>query len=154
MASVKPIPDEYPRVIPYLSVDGAAAAIDFYSRVFGATERVRMPGPDGKIGHAELQIGDSMVMLADAAPDMGNPTPAALGGTTVTVMVYVEDVDAVFDQAIKAGASAEREVEDQFYGDRAGLFVDPFGHKWFVATHVEDVDPEEMRKRAAQAMGN
>jgi PhnB protein len=153
MATVKPIPDGYPRVIPYLTVDGATAAIEFYRQVFGATERVRMPGPEGKIGHAELEIGDSVVMLADAFPNMGAPTPKALGGTPVTVMVYVENVDDTFDQAIKAGATEERKVENQFYGDRAGQFVDPFGHKWFVATHVEDVPPEEMQKRAAAAMG-
>jgi PhnB protein len=153
MATVKPIPDGYPRVIPYLSVDGATAAIEFYSNVFGATERMRMPGPEGKIGHAELEIGDSVVMLADAFPDMGAPTPKALGGTPVTVMVYVEDVDDVFDRAIKAGATEERKVENQFYGDRVGQFMDPFGHKWFVATHVEDVPADEMQKRAAAAMG-
>jgi PhnB protein len=153
MAKVKPIPDGYPRVIPYLSVDGADAAIDFYTKVFGAKERVRMPGPGGKIGHAELEIGDSVVMLADSFPDMGAPTPKQLGGTPVTVMVYVEDVDATFERALAAGATAERKVEDQFYGDRAGQFADPFGHKWFVATHVEDVPPDEMAKRAAAAMG-
>ncbi|HEX9529611.1 MAG TPA: VOC family protein [Acidimicrobiales bacterium] len=153
MATVKPIPDGYPRVIPYLTVEGAAAAIDFYKEVFGATERMRMPGPDGKLGHAELQIGDSVLMLADAYPEMGNPPPKALGGTPVTVMVYVEDVDATFERALKAGATEERKVEDQFYGDRAGQLVDPFGHKWFVATHVEDVPPEEMAKRATAAMG-
>jgi PhnB protein len=153
MASVKPIPDDYPRVIPYLTVEGASAAIEFYTSVLGATERVRMPGPDGKVGHAELQIGDSVLMLADAFPDMGAPSPQSLGGTPVTVMVYVEDVDDVFDRAIQAGATEERKVENQFYGDRAGQFADPFGHKWFVATHVEDVPPEEMAKRAAAAMG-
>jgi PhnB protein len=153
MAKVKPIPDGYPRVIPYLSVDGASAAIDFYTKVLGAKERMRMSAPGGKIGHAELEIGDSVVMLSDAFPEMGGQTPKGLGGTPVTVMVYVEDVDAVFDQAIKAGATEERKVENQFYGDRAGQFVDPFGHKWFVATHVEDVPPEEMEKRAAAAMG-
>ena len=152
MADVKPIPDDYPRVIPYLSVDGAGAAIDFYTAVFDATERMRMPGPDGKIGHAELEFGDSVVMLADAFPDMGGQTPKGLGGTPVTVMVYVENVDAVFAWAVAAGATVEREVGDQFYGDRAGQFVDPFGHKWFVATHVEDVSPEELEQRAA-AMG-
>ncbi len=153
MSPVKPIPDEYPQVIPYLSVDGASAAIDFYTTVFGAKERVRMPGPEGKIGHAELEIGDSLLMLADTFPDMGGQTPQSLGGTPVTVMVYVEDVDTVFDRAIKAGATEDRKVENQFYGDRAGQFVDPFGHKWFVATHIEDVPPEEMAKRAAAAMG-
>lgn len=153
MATVKPIPDGYPQLIPYLLVDGASAAIDFYTKVFGAKERLRMPGPEGKIGHAELEIGDSLLMLADAVPNMGGQTPQSLGGTTATMMVYVEDVDAVFDRAIKAGATEERTVEDQFYGDRAGEFVDPFGHKWFVATHVEDVPPDEMAKRAAAAIG-
>jgi PhnB protein len=150
---VKPIPDGYPQVIPYLSVDGAAAAIDFYTTVFGATERMRMPEPGGKIGHAELEIGDSVIMLADVFPEMGGQTPASLGGSAVTVMVYVQDVDTVFERAINAGATTECKVEDQFYGDRAGRFVDPFGHKWFVATHVEDVDPQELAKRAAAAMG-
>ena len=153
MAEVKPIPDDYPRVIPYLAVDGAEAAIDFYIKVLGATERVRMPGPGGKIGHAELNIGESVIMLAEAFPDMGNVAPPALGGTPVTVMVYVEDVDAVYGRAVAAGATADRPVENQFYGDRAGQFTDPFGHKWFVATHVEDVPPDEMAKRAAEAMG-
>jgi PhnB protein len=153
MAKVKPIPDDYPRVIPYLTVDGAAAAIDFYTNVFDAKERVLMPSPDGKVGHAELEIGDAVVMLADTSPDTGNPTPKALGGTPVTVMVYVEDVDATFKRALKAGAKQDRPVENQFYGDRAGQFTDPFGHKWFVATHVEDVPPDEMAKRAAAAMG-
>jgi len=153
MAKVKPIPDDYPRVIPYLTVDGAAAAIDFYTNVFDAKERMRMPAPDGKIGHAELEIGDSVVMLADAFPDMGGPTPKALGGTPVTVMIYVEDVDSTFARALAAGARQEHPVENQFYGDRSGQFTDPFGHKWFVATHVEDVPPDEMAKRAAKAMG-
>ena len=152
MTNVNPIPEGYPQVMPYLTVDGASAAIDFYTTVFGAKERLRMPAPEGKVGHAELEIGDSVVMLADAFADMGNQTPAALGGTPVTVMVYVADVDAVFDRALKAGATEERKVENQFYGDRAGQFVDPCGHKWFVATHVEDVTPEEVAKRAA-AMG-
>jgi PhnB protein len=150
--AVKPIPEGYPQVIPYLTVEGAGAAIDFYLSVFGARERVRMPGPDGKVGHAELELGDSVIMLADASPDMGNRTPQSLGGTPVTMMVYVDDVDAVFERAIKAGATEDRKVEDQFYGDRAGQIVDPFGHKWFIATHVEDVPPEEMAKRAAAAM--
>jgi PhnB protein len=153
MAKVKPIPDGYPQVIPYLSIEGASAAIDFYATVLGAKERMRMTAPDGKIGHAELEIGDSVIMLADVFPDMGGQAPKQLGGTPVSVMVYVTDVDAVFDRAIKEGATAERKVEDQFYGDRAGQFVDPFGHKWFVATHIEDVPPDEMAKRAAAAMG-
>ena len=153
MAKVKPIPDGYPQITPYLIVDGAGAAIEFYGKVLGTTERMRMPGPDGKVGHAELQLGDSVIMLADEFPDMGSPSPKSVGGTPVTIMVYVEDVDSVFDRAISAGATSLRPVENQFYGDRAGSFEDPFGHKWFVATHVEDVSPEEMDRRAAEAMG-
>lgn len=153
MAKVKPIPEGYPRVTPYLHVDGANAAIEFYAKVFGATERMRMPAPGGKIGHAELQIGDSVIMLADEFPDMNVRGPKAIGGTPVTVMVYVEDVDQAFDRAIKGGAKEIRPVMDQFYGDRSGEFEDPFGHRWNVATHVEDVPPDEMAKRAATAMG-
>jgi len=153
MADVKAIPDGYPQVIPYLSVDGAGAAIEFYSTVFGATERVRMPMPDGRVGHAELQIGDSVVMLADESPEMDVRGPKSVGGTPVTLSVYVEDVDAVFDKAIGAGASVLRPVDNQFYGDRSGQFEDPFGHRWSVATHVEDVTPEEMTRRAAEAAG-
>ena len=152
MAKVDPIPEEYPRVIPYLCVDGAAAAIDFYRDIFGATERVRMDGPDGKVGHAEIQIGDSVVMLSDPFPGASSPTPKQLGGTPVFLMIYVEDVDDVFARAIKAGAKEISAVEDQFYGDRTGQFEDPFGHHWNVASHVEDVPPEEMEKRAAAAM--
>jgi len=154
MAKVKPIPDGYPRVTPYLHVDGANAAIEFYSKVFGATERMRMPAPGGKIGHAELQIGNSVIMLADEFPDMNVRGPKAIGGTPVTVMVYVEDVDQAFDRAIKGGAKEIRPVMDQFYGDRSGEFEDPFGHRWNVATHVEDVPPDEMAKRAATVMGS
>lgn len=153
MTAVKAIPDGYPQVIPYLSIAGAAAAIDFYSKVFGATEKLRMQAPGGRIGHAELQFGNSMVMLADVSPDIGGQAPGELGGTPVTIMVYVQDVDAVFERAVAAGGVTERPVEDQFYGDRAGQFRDPFGHKWFVATHVEDVGPDEMAERAAKAMG-
>jgi PhnB protein len=153
MAQVKPIPDGYPRVTPYLHVDGANAAIEFYSKVFGATERMRMPAPGGKIGHAELQIGNSVIMLADEFPDMNVRGPKAFGGTPVTVMVYVEDVDQAFDRAIKGGAKEIRPVMDQFYGDRSGEFEDPFGHRWNVATHVEDVPPDEMAKRAATVIG-
>ena len=153
MSAVQPIPAGYPQVIPYLSVEGAASAIEFYKSVFGATEIVRMLAPDGKVGHAEIKIGESVIMLADPFPEMGNKTPAALGGTPVTVMVYVEAVDAVVDRAVKAGATLERKVEDQFYGDRAGQFLDPFGQKWFVASHIEDVSPDEMERRAAKAMG-
>jgi PhnB protein len=151
MAKVNPIPDGYPRVSPYLIIDGASAAIDFYSKVFGATERVRMPDPDGRIGHAELQLGDSVIMLADEYPEMGIRGPKAVGGTPVTISVYVEDVDGVFDRAVELGAKALRQVEDQFYGDRSGQFEDPFGHRWSVASHIEDVPPDEMAKRAAEA---
>lgn len=152
MAGAKPIPDGYPRVTPYLCVDGAAAAIDFYTKVLGAAEKVRMAAPGGKIGHAELALGDSIVMLADEHPDVGFLGPKSVGGTPVTISVYVENVDEVFERAVAEGASAERPTEDQFYGDRTGQFQDPFGHRWHVATHVEDVPPEEMEKRAAAAM--
>jgi PhnB protein len=148
----KPIPDGYPRVMPHLIVDGASAAIDFYRSVFAATERMRMPAPEDKIGHAELQIGDSVIMLADEFPDMDARGPKAVGGTAVTLYVYVEDVDGVFARAVEAGAKALRPVEDRFYGDRSGQFEDPFGHRWDVATHVEDVPAEEMAERAAAAM--
>lgn len=153
MADVKPVPDGYPRVVPYLCVGGAAAAIAFYASVFGATERMRMPAPDGKVGHAELQIGDSVVMLSDEFPEMGLRSPRTLGGTPVTLSVYVEDVDDVVRRAIEAGAQVVRAVENQFYGDRSGQFEDPFGHRWSVATHIEDVTAEEMNRRAAAAMG-
>ena len=149
---VKPIPDGYPRVTPYLMVDGASAAIDFYTSVLGAKERGRMPAPNDKIGHAELEIGDSLIMLADEFPDMDVRGPRAIGGTPVTLHVYVEDADSVFDRAVQAGAKPLRPVEDQFYGDRAGQFEDPFGHRWNVATHVEDIPPDEMMKRAEAAM--
>jgi PhnB protein len=149
---VKAIPDDYPRVTPYLIVDDAGAAIDFYSSVLGATERMRMAGPDGKVGHAELDIGDSVIMLADEHLDMDVRGPQTVGGTPVTLHVYVEDADSVFERAIQAGAKALQPVEDKFYGDRAGQFEDPFGHRWNVSTHVEDVPPEVMSKRAAAAV--
>jgi len=152
MPAVNPIPEGYPRVTPYLCVDGAAAAIDFYTSVLGAKERMRMPGPDGKVGHAELSFGDAVVMLADEYPDMDVRSPMSIGGSPVTIHLYVEDVDRVFQQALAAGATESRPVEDQFYGDRSGQFVDPFGHKWNVASHVEDVPPEEMTKRMNEAM--
>jgi len=148
----KPIPDNYPRLTPYLIVDGAGAAIDFYCSVLGATERMRMPAPDGRVGHAELQLGDSMIMLADENAQMDSRGPRAIGGTPVSLHVYVEDSDAVFERAVQAGARALRAVEDRFYGDRSGQFEDPFGHRWDVSTHVEDVPPEEMSKRAAAEM--
>ena len=149
--SVNPIPSGYPRVTPYLSVNGGAAAIEFYSQVFGAAERMRMPGPGDTIGHAELQLGDSVIMLADEAVDIGFRSPKTLGGSPVIISVYVDDVDAVVERAVQAGATLLRPVEDQFYGDRSGQFEDPFGHRWSVASHVEDVSPEEMEQRAAQA---
>lgn len=148
----QPIPDGYPRVTPYLVIDGASAAIDFYTSVLGAAERMRMDGPDGKIGHAEVEIGNSIVMLADEAPEMNAHAPKSVGGTPVTLHVYVEDVDRVFERAIEAGAKALEPVKDKFYGDRSGQFEDPFGHRWSVATHVEDVPPDEMEKRMAEVM--
>jgi len=148
----KPIPEGYPRLTPYLIVDGASAAIDFYGSVLGASERMRMPMPNGRIGHAELELGDSLLMLADENPDMDIRGPASLGGTPVSMHLYVEDADAVFARALEAGAKALRPVEDRFYGDRSGQFEDPFGHRWDVSTHVEDVPPEEMSKRAEAAM--
>jgi PhnB protein len=150
--AVKPIPDGYPKLSPYLIVDGASDAIDFYAKVLDSTERMRMPEPSGKIGHAEIQLGDAVVMLADEHPEMGYRSPKAIGGSPVTIGVYVDDVDATFDKAIKAGAKELRKPEDQFYGDRSGQFEDPFGHRWNVSTHIEDVSPEEMGKRAAKMM--
>jgi PhnB protein len=151
MADVNPTPEGYHQITPYLCVDDAGAAIDFYRAVFGATERMRMPDADGRIGHAELEIGDSVLMLADEYPDIGFHPPKHFGGTAVTIHTYVEDVDAVFDRAVNAGGKPLRPVENQFYGDRLGEFEDPFGHRWSVATHVEDVPPDEMARRAAQA---
>jgi PhnB protein len=148
----KPIPDDYPRVTPYLIVDDGGAAIDFYCSVLGASERMRMGAPGGKVGHAELSIGDSMIMLADEAPEMGARSPRTVGGTPVSLHVYVENVDDVFDRAVQAGARSLRPVEDRFYGDRSGQFEDPFGHRWDVSSHVEDVPAEEMAKRAEEAM--
>ena len=153
MANVKPIPEGYPEITPYLAVDGANDAIDFYTTVFGARERMRMQGPGGKVGHAELEIGNSLIMLADEFPDMGNRGPKTIGGTPVTISIYVEDVDDVFDRAVAEGATEIRPVENQFYGDRNGQFEDPFGHRWNVASHVEDVPEDEMARRAAEAMG-
>jgi len=152
MAKVKPIPDGYHNMTPYLIVNGAAKAIEFYTKVFGATEKMRMPSPGVKIGHAELTLGDSMIMLADEHPEMGARAPSAYGGSAVSLMVYVPDVDATVATATAAGAKILRPVENQFYGDRMGTIADPFGHRWHVATHVEDVPPDEMAKRAAAAM--
>lgn len=152
MSDVKPQPDGYPTVSAYLCIDGAADAIEFYKGAFGATERMRMPAPDDKVGHAELQIGDSLVMLSDEYPEMGVRGPKAIGGSPITMAVYVDDVDAVVDKAVSMGSTLLRPVENRFYGDRSGQIEDPFGHKWSVSTHVEDVPPDEMAERAAAEM--
>jgi PhnB protein len=146
---VKPIPDGYHTVTPYLIVNGAARAIEFYKQAFGATETMRLGGPDGRIGHAEIRIGDSPVMLADECPEMGFRGPQSPGGSGVGLALYVEDVDALFQQAIAAGGQTLRPVQDQFYGDRSGTLADPFGHVWTIGTHKEDVSPEEIQRRAA-----
>ena len=146
-AKVKPVPDGYHTVTPYLSIKGASEAIAFYKKVFGAEELVRMPMPDGRVGHAELQIGDSRIMLADDCSEANAKSPSALKGTTFAFAMYVEDADAAFKRAVDAGAKVVRPVADQFYGDRSGVVEDPFGHIWTIATHVEDVSPEEMKKR-------
>jgi PhnB protein len=144
---VNPIPAEYPGVVPYLSVKGAADAIEFYKKAFGATELMRLPGPDGTLGHAEIKIGNALVMLADENPDYGNLSPKTLGGSAVRLHMYVEDVDAFFERAVAAGAKVLIPVADQFYGDRSGRLEDPFGHVWLFSTHIEDVSPEEMQRR-------
>jgi PhnB protein len=149
----KPIPDGYHSVTPYLIIDGAAAAIDFYKQAFGAVELFRMDGPDGRIGHAEIKIGDSPVMLADEHPEMGYRSPTSLGATPVGLMIYVEDCDAVYNQALAAGAKSFRPLADQFYGDRSGTVTDPFGHQWTVATHREDVSTEELDRRMREMTG-
>jgi PhnB protein len=149
--ATKPIPEGYHTVTPYLAVDDAAEAIEYYKKAFGAKERVRMDAPDGKIGHAELEIGDSLVMLSDPFPGFAARTPKELGGTSVSVFMYVEDVDAVVQKAVDAGATISMDVADQFWGDRMGSLMDPFGHSWVIATHVEDVPPEEMEERTKAA---
>ena len=148
-SKVKPIPEGYTAPTPYLIVNGAAAAIDFYKMAFGAKEVMRMPGPDGKIGHADLLVGGGHVMLADESPEMGHRGPRSFGGSPVSLVLYVEDVDGVVKQAVGAGATLTRPVKNEFYGDRTGGLTDPFGHIWYVMTHVEDVSNEEMEKRAA-----
>jgi PhnB protein len=150
-----PIPADYRRVTPSLVVEGAAKALEFYAEVFGATERMRVPGPGGTIAHSEIEIGDSVVMVDDAFPDMGTKAPSAggLDGSPVSLYVYVEDVDAVVDRAVKLGATVKRPPENQFYGDRNSFLVDPFGHGWVVATHVEDVAPDEMMRRMGELYG-
>lgn len=146
--STKPIPENYPRLSPYLVVDGAAKAIDFYKTIFGVTERMRVNAPGARVGHAELQAGDSLIMLADEFPDMGIRGPKSIGGSPVMLHLYVEDVDAVFARAIAAGATETRAVATQFYGDRSGTLIDPWGHHWSLASHVEDVTAEEIQRRA------
>ncbi len=150
-SNVKPIPEGYHSVTPYLIVKGAAKAIEFYKQAFGASERTRMARPDGRIGHADIQIGDSRVMLADEFPEMNILGPESLGNTSAMIHLYVEDADAVAKKALAAGAREIRPVQDQFYGDRSGMFADPFGHKWNISTHKEDLSAEEIGKRAAAA---
>jgi PhnB protein len=147
--AVKPIPDGYEGAIPYLSCRGAARALDFYKQAFGATELSRVAQPDGRVGHAEIKIGRAVIMLADEFPEMNFVGPQALGGSPVGIHVYVEDVDALVRRAVAAGAKLTRPVADQFYGDRSATLEDPFGHRWFFATHIEDVAPEELRRRHA-----
>lgn len=149
---VQAIPNDYRGVTPYLIVRDAARALDFYRDAFGASETLRLPGPNGQIGHAEIRIGDGMVMLADEMPEMGHKGPAALGGTPITLMIYVPDVDTRFAKAVAAGDVIKNPLKDQFYGDRSGTIVDPFGHIWTIATHVEDVAPDELQRRMKAMM--
>jgi PhnB protein len=149
---VKSIPEGYHSITPYLAVGGAAAAIAFYKAAFGATEVMRMAAPGGKVGHAEVEIGGSRIMLADEHPDMNFRGPKAVGGSPVSLHLYVEDVDAVTRQAVAAGAKELRPVKDQFYGDRSGTLEDPFGHVWHIATHKEDLSPDDLKRRADEAM--
>ena len=149
---VKPIPEGYNTVNAYVAVDDASQAIEFYKRAFGAKERSKMEGPPGKIAHAELEIGDSVIMLSDPIPQSPLKTPKEAGGTTASMLIYVEDVDEVVRTAVDAGATITMEPEDQFWGDRLDRITDPFGHVWLIATHVEDVAPDEIAKRAEQAM--
>jgi PhnB protein len=150
--AVQPIPDGYGTVTPYLIVRDAARAIEYYKEAFGAIELHRLADPRGRIGHAEILIGTSRIMLADEFPEMNIRGPQSLGGTSVSFLIYAEDVDAKFDHAITAGAKVLRPVKDQFYGDRSGTLADPFGHSWTIATHIEDVPPEEMKARFEAAM--
>ena len=151
-SQVRPVPEGYHTVTPYLTVNGAARAIDFYQRAFGAKEIMRMNGPDGKIGHAELRIGDSVIMLADEMPNAGTRSPQSLHGTAGGLFLYVEGVDKIFNQAISAGAKVDMPLENMFWGDRYGRLTDPFGHSWSLATHVEDVPPQEMERRMKDEM--
>ena len=144
------IPEGNSAVTPYLIIDGAAEAIDYYAKVFNATEVMRMPGPEGMVMHAEIKIGDSVIMLADENPSMSALSPKSVGGTPVMICVYIEDVDSVVEAAVAAGGTLERAVQDQFYGDRSGAIVDPFGHRWTIATHIEDLTSEEIESRMAK----
>lgn len=149
---VKPVPEGYSSVTPYLIVSGAAQALDYYKMAFDAQEIMRMPSPDGKIMHAEIQIGSARIMLADEVPQMGHKSPQTLGGSGVGLMLYVTDVDDTFQRAVSGGGQVVRPVINQFYGDRSGTITDPFGHQWTIATHVEDVAEDEMTRRAEEAM--
>jgi PhnB protein len=153
-SNVKAIPDGYRAATPYLCARDAASAIEFYKKAFGATELMRMADPSGKIGHAEIKIGDAPIMLADEFPEMGFLSPQTLDGSPVTLYLYVEDVDAIVNQAVAAGATLSKPVEDQFYGDRSGKLTDPFGHVWYIATHKEDLSVEEVKNRAAALFGS
>jgi PhnB protein len=150
--AVKPIPEGYHTATPYLVVKGAAAAIDYYKKAFGATELFRMPGPGGCVMHAEIKIGDSPIMVADENPERGYRGPQALGGSPVSLMLYVEDVDERFERAVSAGGKVVQPVKDQFYGDRSGTLTDPFGHTWTIGTHKEDVSSQEMQRRLKEIM--
>jgi PhnB protein len=150
--TTQPIPEGYHTLTTYLTIENAAEAIDYYKDVFGAKERIRMEAPDGKIGHAELEIGDSLLMLSDAFPGATSRPPTELGGTTAGAFMYVEDVDAVVKRAVESGATITMEIADQFWGDRFGTITDPFGHSWSIATHVEDVSADEIAERAKAAM--
>jgi PhnB protein len=149
--AVKPIPDGYSSVTPYLIVNGASKALDYYKMAFGAQELMRFDGPDGKIMHAEIQIGNARIMVADESPEMGHKSPQSIGGSATGLMLYVDDADSTFERAITGGAKVMKKVENQFYGDRSGSLTDPFGHIWTIATHVEDVSEEEMQKRMEAA---
>ncbi len=152
MATVKPVPDGYHTVTPYLYIRGASDALAFYAKAFGAKEIMRIPAPGGKIGHAEIEIGNSRLMMADEHPEMGARGPKSIGGTSFSIMLYVENADALFARAVAAGAEVKEPMQDKFYGDRSGTVMDPFGHVWHVSTHMEDVTPEELNRRMA-AMG-
>ena len=151
--NVKPIPDGHRTVTPYLAIKNAAKALDFYTRAFGAVESYKLMMPDGRVGHAEIRLGDSLIMLADEFPEYGGKAPDTLGGSPVSLHLYVEDVDAFVKKAVAAGAKERKPVTDQFYGDRSGQLEDPFGHLWWVATHKEDVPPAEMQKRVEKMFG-